>query len=73
MCFSLENCYYKIISAQEWWQYMVTTFPPISGKMCIFPVWLAFIEDTIKQVPHKMTCRRLQRFTGSCSFPFRTL
>lgn len=50
-----------------------STFPPISGRMCILPVWLAFTEDTMRQVPHKITCRRLQRFTGSCSFPFRTL
>lgn len=50
-----------------------STFPPISGRMCILPVWLAFTEETMRQVPHKITCRRLQRFTGSCSFPFRTL
>lgn len=51
----------------------LNTFPPISGRMCILPVWLAFTEDTMRQVPHKITCRRLQRFTGNCSFPFRTL
>ncbi|TNN62560.1 hypothetical protein EYF80_027263 [Liparis tanakae] len=44
-----------------------------TSRMCILPVWLCFTEDTMRQVPHRMTCRRVQRFTGSCSFPLRTL
>lgn len=41
--------------------------------MCIFPVWLSLTEETMRQVPHRITCRRVQRLTGSWSFPFRTL
>lgn len=49
------------------------TFPPIKGRTCIFPTWLSFTDDTIRQVPHKITCRFVHLFTGNCSFPFRTL
>lgn len=45
----------------------------MSGRMCIFPVWLSLMEETMRQVPHRITCRLVQRFTGSWSFPFRTL
>lgn len=37
------------------------------------PVWACFTEETIRQVPHRVTWRLDQRFTGSASFPFRTL
>lgn len=43
------------------------------GRMCILPVWACFTEETMRQVPHRVTWRLDQRFTGSASFPFRTL
>lgn len=49
------------------------TFPPMRGRMCILPVWACFTEETMRQVPHRVTWRLDQRFTGSASFPFRTL
>lgn len=49
------------------------TFPPISGKTCIFPLKLSFTDDTIKHVPHRITWRLVHRFTGNCILPFRTL
>ena len=49
------------------------TFPPIRGRMCILPVCACLTEETMRQVPLRMTCRLDQRFTGSASFPFLTL
>lgn len=50
-----------------------STFPPMSGRMCILPVWACFTDETMRQVPLSVTWRFDQRFTGSASFPFRTL
>lgn len=47
------------------------TFPPTSGRMCIFPVKLSLTEATIRQVPQRMTCRSAH--LCSCDLPFRTL
>lgn len=47
------------------------TFPPTSGRMCIFPVRLSLTEATIRQVPQRMTCR--SDHLCSCDLPFRTL
>ena len=49
------------------------TLPPMSGSTCIFPATLSFTDDTIRQVPHRMTWRLVHRFTGKCILPLRTL
>lgn len=55
------------------WNVSQSTFPPMRGRMCILPVWACFTDETMRQVPLRVTWRFDQRFTGSASFPFRTL
>lgn len=32
-----------------------STFPPMSGRMCIFPVCACLTEETMRQVPLRVT------------------